>query len=604
MGNASAFEMDALDTRIRELVAYARERDGEDRTLLFRNLVDLFLTGKAPRKQPTRDQLLDVIEALIPHVEPDGRRTVAELVAQMSEPPLDLVCRLAKDRPHLVGDLLRSTAFDEADIVELINCTGRDHHHVIASRNDLSANVWIALARAAPVAPPFDNQSTLALWRDDLGAFGQGQSSETVTPFRDPANLETTQPAVSGGDTTVKTQPTFVAADGLSRSSTQADDGGKTSQLRILRTDKDLIADRIEKASLQMQTGADIELDPATTEWGSTSGESHNPAIVSPGAEQNPASVQDVGGGWQWCSDRDGLVTAVSPRGQRLFDPNARLIGATILDMLGLNAKLGHPVSRAFQRRSTIHDAPLTLETKDGTNRFWTMEATPVFSSHGGLFEGYQGIMQPVTASAENELPLNAASPASTPLFTEEQAPHTNGVAEPVARSGNASTASDTLMDENIDRTLTPPPSSRPAQKPSADKTTKTGPSSDQIKTIATDLIRDMISDSVAKALNPNGLIATNSDTSAIPRSEGEKTGIEPDQAKSSPKAPEHTERADELAATLHILEQALSTMVISGQTAKNSALRLQTEIATACLKTLKEQIGAAGSHTKNNSKS
>lgn len=601
MGNASAFEMDALDTRIRELVAYARERDGEDRTLLFRNLVDLFLTGKAPRKQPTRDQLLDVIEALIPHVEPDGRRTVAELVAQMSEPPLDLVCRLAKDRPHLVGDLLRSTAFDEADIVELIHCTGRDHHHVIASRNDLSANVWIALARAAPVAPPFDNQSTLALWRDDLGAFGQDQSSETVTPFRDPAHQETSKPAASGEEIAAKTQPTFVAAEGFPDSSAHPDDGGKTSQLRILRTDKDLIADRIEKASLQMQTGADVDLDPATTEWGAADDERNNAETFRQGAEKNVTTMQDVGGGWQWRSDRDGLVTAVSPRGQRLFDPNARLIGATILDMLGLNAKLGHPVSRAFQRRSTIHDAPLTLETIDGTNRFWTMEATPVFSAHGGLFEGYQGVMQPVAACAEDELPLDSTAPASPPLFTEEPASATNTVPQPDASLQKAPIARDTLMDENIDRTLTPPPSSRPAPKLSAAKTAETSPSSDQIKTIATDLIRDMISDSVAKALNPTGLITTNSGTSGAPLSEDDKTGIEPDQAESSPKAPEQTERADELAATLHILEQALSTMVISGQTAKNSALRLQTEIATACLKTLKEQIGAAGSHTKNN---
>ncbi|MEX0300686.1 MAG: hypothetical protein AB3N28_16545, partial [Kordiimonas sp.] len=84
MNKASAFDMNALDSRIRELVAYARERDGEDRTTLFRNLVDLFLTGKAPQKDPTRSQLLDVLEALVPHVDADSRRTVADLVANMS----------------------------------------------------------------------------------------------------------------------------------------------------------------------------------------------------------------------------------------------------------------------------------------------------------------------------------------------------------------------------------------------------------------------------------------------------------------------------------------------------------------------------------------
>ncbi|MBL4839141.1 MAG: hypothetical protein JKY34_16375, partial [Kordiimonadaceae bacterium] len=54
MDKVSAFDMNALDNRIKELVAFARERDGEDRTILFRNLVDLFLTDKAPQKSPTR----------------------------------------------------------------------------------------------------------------------------------------------------------------------------------------------------------------------------------------------------------------------------------------------------------------------------------------------------------------------------------------------------------------------------------------------------------------------------------------------------------------------------------------------------------------------
>ncbi|MBL4639517.1 MAG: hypothetical protein JKY57_03195 [Kordiimonadaceae bacterium] len=98
MNKVSAFDVNALDNRIKELVAYARERDGEDRTVLFRNLVDLFLTGKAPKKGPTRAQLLDVLEALVPHVDTESRRTVSELIASMSKPPIDLALRLCLDR--------------------------------------------------------------------------------------------------------------------------------------------------------------------------------------------------------------------------------------------------------------------------------------------------------------------------------------------------------------------------------------------------------------------------------------------------------------------------------------------------------------------------
>ena len=144
MDKVSAFDMNALDNRIKELVAFARERDGEDRTILFRNLVDLFLTDKAPQKSPTRLQLLDVIEALVPHVEADSRRTVADLLANMSKPPLDLALRLCRDRASLVTQLLKNISFDEDDITEPIKRTGREHHQILASREDLSANIWIA----------------------------------------------------------------------------------------------------------------------------------------------------------------------------------------------------------------------------------------------------------------------------------------------------------------------------------------------------------------------------------------------------------------------------------------------------------------------------
>lgn len=590
MGNASAFEMDALDTRIRELIAYARERDGEDRTLLFRNLVDLFLTGKAPKKQPTRDQLLDVIEALTPHVEPDGRRTVAELVAGMSDPPLDLACRLAKDRPHLVGDLLRSSAFDEDDIVELINCTGRDHHHVIASRNDLSANVWIALARAAPVAPAFENQSTLALWRDDLGALSEGLNAETVTPFpthpappvKEKAEAEERPAAAEHIDHAP------VAQDEITKTPAVTD-RGKAAQLRILRTDKDLIADRIEQASEKLQTRADIE--PEHDE-AATQDQQKEPTLpeTRPAMPHTASLDEPDGPEWRWRSDRDGLVTTVSSRGLQLFDPSSKIIGASILDMLGLNAKLGHPVSRAFQRRSTIHDAPLTLETSDEAHRFWTMEAKPQFSAHGGLFEGYEGSMLPVRPSGESELPLPSPSQAQQPLFREESSADAHAIP----------TGHDTITDESIDRTIVPPPvSSKPqadtigrsdahaapkAAATSATSPTENLPGKDDLAALASNVIKDLVGESVAEALGNIGSAPSATQKPEAPAVE--------------PNTKPRIELTDELAATLHILEQALSTMVISGQTAKNSALRLQTEIATACLKTLKEQIGATGTES------
>ena len=592
MGNASAFELDALDTRIRELIVYARERDGEDRTLLFRNLVDLFLTGKAPKKQPTRNQLLDVIEALIPHVEPDGRRTVAELVAGMSEPPLDLACRLARDRAHLVGDILKSTAFDEADIIELIQNTGRDHHHVIASRNDLSANIWIALARAAPSATGFDNQSSLALWRDDLGLTEAQDGPQKVTPFRDPH----VSPQPSAPETEVPAAPTADTVEHPSAAGPQAaaPDSSKSSKLRILRTDKDLLADRIEPAHLHMQTAASVDLTDEDQPLEVAPVEQSKPGPVASGqtSHQVRERLEDPElGGWRWRSDRDGLVVDISSTAFRVYEPSFTLIGSSILDLLGLNDKLEHPVSRAIQRRSTIHDAPLVIDRTTEANRFWTMEATPVFAANGGMFEGYEGTMTPVQASTGAELPLDPTPETTPPVFQEEK-PETRG---------HGLSGSDTLTDENIDRTKTPAPETKkpivrqnheapaktpatavqptpkqPGQKPKIEL-----PGKEALMAIASDMIQEMVGDSVAKALE---------DSAPAIEAAVEKAKAEPNQ----PKADERPMPAisNDVAATIHMLGQALGALEANGETLGNSALRLQTEIAAACLKTLKEQLG------------
>ena len=581
MGNASAFELDALDTRIKELVAYARERGGEDRTLLFRNLVDLFLTGKAPIKQPTRDQLLDVIEAMIPHVEPDGRRTVAELVANLSAPPLDLAFRLAKDRPHIVGDLLLSTAFTEDDIIELIARTGRDHHHVIASRSDLSANVWIALARAAPAAPPFDNQSTLALWRDDLGGM---HDDESIMPFRrsekHPATKtgqaqlsqnnqtpedENTETIVTQEDgTPAEDISTIQVAENQAEPPGPGEDSRHAAKLRILRTDKDLIADRLEKSGEKMQTNANLaDKPPAVT-------------LEKP-SDRKPVTLPSRPGSWSWQSDRDGLVAKISNNGAILFDRSQQLVGTSILDMLGLQTKLGHPVSRAFQRRSTIHDAPIALEHDDIKLRFWTLEAAPIFSANGGTFEGYDGVMTPFSAHEQPSLDLSEAKTGSLQNNALEAALSV----DPTSLDRLPSANRQTIIDENIDRTVVPAPASPATSEPTpslTEKPRKADPTPARpsalekpLENIAAEVLKDLIGDSVSAALG-NSL---------------RERQAELDKAQSEDK-----QSKNDLHSTIHILENTLGNLIEASKQSGSSSVRLQTEIATACLKTLKDQLG------------
>ena len=617
VNKASAFELDALDSRIKELVAYARERDGEDRTALFRNLVDLFLTGKAPKIDPTRSQLLDVLQALIPHVEADARRTACELVANMSSPPADLVMRLAQDRASLVANLLVHVAFDDDELIELIEKTGREHHQVIASREDLSANIWIALARAAPSAPPFDHNSTLALWSEDLGI------------------TQTKAPTAAANTGNVDKQSATITPLHPGRTKTGA-------TIRILQTDEDLVASRNHAA-------APKPAEPASTKAVSKTQPERKDQLIQEShaytAEDTVTDTalirkhaQDPGpGGWSWISDRDGLVTSISAQGHALLGEKYSSIGASMLDLLGLNTKLGHPVARAFQRRSAIHDAPIFLSVLEDKNQHWTLEATPFFSSPGGIFEGYEGVLTPVAALAD-ETSYIPGNDDVTALFLDElTAPATTGKATLAPSSMPASfteqaSVFQAVIQEGTHTADTLKPTRQALEEIAADmsapihpvKTTKapvtqtsdSGVSSgsgtrpvssskashDNLSKTAAMVVKEVL----AEALAP--LEATISDalkprhTKAAEKEPNQMTAADtpPPAAKktaqTTPAAPSKTDMASKdvsahIKATFDLLENALGRLVEAGKASEDPQVRLQNEIASACIRSLKDHI-------------
>ncbi len=581
VNEASAFDMNALDSRIRELVAYARERDGEDRTTLFRNLVDLFLTGKAPPKDPTRSQLLDVLEALVPHVEADSRRTVADLVANMSSPPLDLALRLCRDRASLISNLLKHVAFDEDDILGLIECTGREHHQILASRDDLSANIWIALARAAPNAPPFDHQSTLALWSDDLGimrtanaATGtSGAPSAIVTPLRTD-QLNSRQ---NGG----KIRPV-----------------GKPS-IRIIKTDEDLMAERshntepndaenhtthaaeaIEFTDNVANNVTGIREDkPAPHGQDSDDHTPHTSIGLDPalqqfiGNEETTSPLKDPGpGGWAWRSDRDGIISTLSPKGIELLGNGMENTGTTVLDILSLNHKVGHPVARAFQRRSTIHDAPIFLTSMDPSHQHWTLEATPFFSNCGGIFEGYEGVLTPVASAKEEEF-LPTEEDASA-LFLDEVAPARRaviGAGNAFTQTTNNTPRAETLASQPINKpTMKQAPAA--AQKPIAEPAA-------QISTATEEATTSALEDVISETLKPlKDALENQKNTPALASETASSGNID-------------ALNFVEIRSTLDLLEEALARLSVAGKNTGNIQVRLQSEIASACARTLRDLL-------------
>lgn len=599
VGKVSAFDMDALDSRIRELVAFARERDGEDRTTLFRSLVDMFLTGKAPVREPTRGQLLDVIEALIPHVEPDSRKTVAEILARQTKPPMDLVRRLARDRARLMEILLLEAPFDEDDIIDLIASTGREHHQILAARSDLSANVWIALARAAPSAPPFERQSSLALWRDDLGAHeAQAYDTENLEELEEFAEPRR---AVAGGGSVIAggmgsdqhtgTPPvaTVMRLHPEGNAGPGHDSDKKPSSLRILKTDEDLIAERMsERPSLpETRMVRASQNDDAETGHNLTRPQEDVTDVTdvtgdagSDGARDDaPRFLRDPGpGGWAWRSDRDGFIKLVSPYAARLFGGSNRVVGMAMLDMLGLNTKLDHPVSRAFQRRSTIHDAPINLSTFGDNHQYWTLEAAPVFSACGGVFEGFEGILTPVVPAKDE--PANTDTSYDQPLFLDEDdghaAPSDAVAAGSILDKPSVLQSSYTFGEEK----------SQPEPRKPAGEAHEKNPLADMINNTAAALVREAVAD----ALTP-----------LSPGEEEKRYGRQDAPKQDAPDAmpPEEKQKKavisppvnEEINATLSLLEEALLRLTDAGEKGAAAQVRLQADIAQACLRALKQQL-------------
>ena len=628
---ASAFELDALDSRIKELVAYARERDGEDRSVLYRNLVDLFLTGKAPQNDPTRSQLLDVLQALIPHVEVEARSTTCDLVANMSSPPLDLVMRLVQDRARIVASLLLRVQFDDDDLIELIEKTGREHHQVVASREDLSANIWIALARAAPSAPPFDHNSTLALWSEDLGITQTKVPSGKINESHQIID-ETHPDSFASSDSSNKKGKKGATVTPLHRARKTANLEKAGATIRILRTDEDLLAARAtahKSVAVEMETAAK---HVATAYQEATQSVAEDTVLRGEGdIDVIRKQAQDPGpGGWAWLSDRDGFVTSLSAYGKTLLGDEYSQNDASMLDLLGLNAKLGHPVARAFQRRSAIHDAPIFLPELEEKHHHWTLEATPYFSSPGGIFEGYEGVLTPVVAVA-NDTDLLPVEDDATALFLDDVVAPNSGIApldqapkEPTSFTDQASV---------FEKGALEPKSKVPPVIEYAQAIGVLKPTQQALEEIAADMIEPATHSSDPRSKQP---IAKTTATKATPAKNANnisqdklasaaslvvkevlaealapleasiKEQIEEAGAKATAeeeikrKIPEAAQPAEELiskdvgahiTATFDLLEKALDHLTNAGIDAGDPQARLQGEIASACIRSLKDQV-------------
>lgn len=381
--------MGAFEHQIEELVAFARDRDNNDRSVLFCELTELFILGTAPQAPNDREHLLEVIEALVPHVAPNTRAGVAGQLADMHHPPMDLVMRLIYDDADLVSNLIAHAPMDEDSLIEFVAKTGRAHHQELATRTDLSASVWIALARAAPTMPINRLHNEDALWADDLGKDHKPDDpSHTKNAEELGINLFMTRPAPE--EKINVRPPTSAGIKNIKRArkvSKVHDESGEAILSQNVAAN-DLLKNTLSRKEKRALDEHILHPMPKATV-----------AVEDFNWEQHVTSTL----GWALLTNRDGCIADLSHSARMFMGLAAeRLIDMDLIDLIGLADRPEHPVVRALLRHGAIHDAPVVLFVGPVGRASWTLTALPKFGTTSGLFEGFNCHFSPVPVTDED----------------------------------------------------------------------------------------------------------------------------------------------------------------------------------------------------------
>lgn len=381
--------MGAFEHQIEELVAFARDRDNNDRSVLFCELTELFISGTAPQAPNDREHLLEVIEALVPHVAPNTRAGVAGQLADMHHPPMDLVMRLIYDDADLVSNLIAHAPMDEDSLIEFIAKTGRSHHQELATRTDLSASVWIALARAAPAMPINRLHNENALWADDLGKDHKADTpSHTKNAEELGINLFMTRPAPE--EKINARPPSNAGIKNIKRSPKVTKDHDRGGEAIL---SQNVAANDLLKNTLSRQEKRALDehvlhpMPKATVEVEDFNWEQHVTSTL----------------GWALLTNRDGCIADLSHSARMFMGLAAeRLKNMDLIHLIGLADRPEHPVVRALSRHGAIHDAPVVLFVGPVGRASWTLTALPKFGTTSGLFEGFNCHFSPVPVTDED----------------------------------------------------------------------------------------------------------------------------------------------------------------------------------------------------------
>lgn len=161
--------------RLHDLITLAQEPSSQRRRELLRELTDLFF-GRAPEGYSTTEmEHFDaVLGALAAEMEAEVRAELAGRLADSTRPPQQLIRTLAVDTPEVAAPvLIRSSALDEDDLVEVARRQGQDHLRLILTRTDLTTAVSDVIVERG------DDDTLGALLRNPRAPLSR-KASETV----------------------------------------------------------------------------------------------------------------------------------------------------------------------------------------------------------------------------------------------------------------------------------------------------------------------------------------------------------------------------------------------------------------------------------------
>ncbi len=130
--------MTAGASRLKQLIAVAKEGSSDKRRDLLREITDVFMTTP-DRFTSSEMQHFDVIMSRVTEqVETALRRELAEKLADVPNAPVGLLRQLARDEISVAEPVLkRSEVLTEEDLLGIIRQRGQEHMHAITKRREV-----------------------------------------------------------------------------------------------------------------------------------------------------------------------------------------------------------------------------------------------------------------------------------------------------------------------------------------------------------------------------------------------------------------------------------------------------------------------------------